>query len=88
MHWSMCTLDLVWCARGVLRKLSGRTEELIASVGFGADSDYVGVGLIRSILFSKTRVLRKRGVSRAGHSSSQDQYFFVLTLPDLGSHIC
>ena len=68
--------------------LSGRTGELILSVTFDADSEYVSVGLVRSILFSKTRVLCKRGVSRAGHSSSQDQYFFVLTLPDLGSRIC
>ncbi len=67
---------------------SGRTEELIRSVTFNADSEYVSVGLVRSILFSKSRVLRKRGVSRAGHSSSQDQFFFVLTLPDLGSRIC
>jgi len=68
--------------------LSGRTGELILSVTFDADSEYVSVGLVRSILFLKNRVLRKRGVSRAGHSSSQDQYFFVLTLPDLGSRIC
>jgi hypothetical protein len=88
MNWSLCTLDLVWCARGVLRTLSCRTEELIPSVVFDADSDYVSVGFIGTIFFLKTRVLRKRDVSRAGHSSSQDQYFFVLTLPDLGSHIC
>ncbi len=68
--------------------LSGRTEELIPSVVFDADSEYVIVGLIRSIVFLKTRVLRKRGVSRAGHSSSQDKHFFVLTLPDLGCRIC
>ena len=70
------------------QKYSDRPEELIPSVVFNADSEYVCVGLIRSIFFLKTRVLRKRGVSRAGHSSSQDHYFFVLTLLDLGSHIC
>ncbi len=78
----------MWCARGVSRTLSCRTEELIPSVTFDADSEYVSVRLVRSMLFLKNRVLRKRGVSRAGHSSSQDIYFFVLTLPDLGSHIC
>ncbi len=71
-----------------MRTLSGQAEELIPSVVLDADSEYVSVGLIGSILFLKNRVLRKRGVSRAGHSSSQDQYFFVLTLPDLGSRIC
>ncbi len=67
-----------------MRTLSARTDELIPSVVFDADSDYVSVGLVRSIFFSKTRVLCKRGVSRAGHSSSQNHYFFVLTLPYLG----
>jgi hypothetical protein len=68
--------------------LSGGTEELMPSVTFDADSEYVSVGLVRSMVFLKTRVLCKRGISRAGHSSIQDNYFFVLTLPDLGSRIC
>jgi hypothetical protein len=58
------------------------------SVTFDADSEYVRVGLVRSMVFLKSRDLCKRGVSRASHSSGQDGYFFVLTLPDLGSRIC
>ncbi len=77
-----------WPTQVEKQKYSDRTEELIPSVVFDADSEYVSVGHIRSILFSKTRVLRKRCVSRAGHSSSHDHYFFVLTLADLGSRIC
>jgi hypothetical protein len=69
-------------------RLSDHTEGVLSSVVFDADSEFVKLIRTRSVLLLKTHVMHKRGVSRAGHSSCQDQYFSMLTLPDIGSHIC
>jgi hypothetical protein len=61
--------------------LSGRTGELILSVTFDADSEYVSVGLVRSILFLKSRDMSKRGVSMGVHSSAQDDIGTKLIAP-------
>ncbi len=56
-------------------RLSDHTEGILSSVVFDADSEFVMLIRTRSVLFLKSRVLCKRGVSRAGHSSSQDHFF-------------
>ncbi len=77
---------VLWrCACGApgvpMQILSGRTEELIPSVTFDADSEYVSVGLVRSILFLKSRDLCKRGVSMGVHSSDQGDVGTKLIAP-------
>jgi hypothetical protein len=69
-------------------RLSDHTEGVLSSVVFDAAYEFVMLIRTRSVLFLKLMFCAKRGVSRAGHSSGQDRYFFVLTLPDLASHIC
>ena len=56
-------------------RLSDHTEDAMSSVVSDADSEFVMLIHMRLVLFLKSRVLCKRGVSRAGHSSSQDHFF-------------